>query len=48
MVHVWLELTNTLRAEGVRYYLALASMLCTVTGIEKTTLDGDEGIVVFT
>ena len=45
-MHVWLELTNALRTEGVRYNLALASMLCTVAGIEKTTLDGDEGIVV--
>ncbi len=48
VVHVWLELTDALRAEGMRHYLAFAGMLCSVAGIEKTACDGDEGIVVLT
>jgi len=30
----------------VRNGLALAGVLCAVSGVEQTTLDGDEGIVV--
>ena len=48
VVHVRLELTNALRAEGMRHYLAFAGMFCSVAGIEKTTRDGDEGIIVLT
>jgi hypothetical protein len=46
VVHVLFELTDALGAEGVGDGLALAGVLCAVSCVEQTTLDGDEGIVV--
>ena len=48
VVHVLFELADALGAEGVGDGLALAGVLCAVSGVEQTTLDGDEGIVVVT
>lgn len=48
VVHVLLELTNALRTECVRDSLALASVLSTVPGVEKTALDRHKSIVVVT
>jgi len=46
-VDVLLELAYALGAEGVGYCFAFAGMLCSVTGVEETSANGDEGIVVF-
>lgn len=46
MCHVLLELADALGAEGVRDSFSFAGMLCTVTGIEKASLDRDEGVVI--
>ena len=46
-MHVFLELANTLGREGVRDGLPLAGMLCSVSGVEKSSLDGHERIVEF-
>jgi hypothetical protein len=48
VVHVLFELADALGAEGVGDGLALAGVLCAVSSVEQTTLDGDEGIVVVT
>jgi len=47
VMHVLLKLTDRLSAEGVRYRLALATVLCSVPSIEKAPLDGDKCIIVF-
>ena len=44
-MHVGLELANALGGEGVRDRLPLPCMFCSVSGVEETTLDGDEGVV---
>ena len=48
VVDVLLELTDGLRGERMRHGLALTGVFGTVAGIEKATMDGDEGIVVVT
>lgn len=47
-MHVLLELADGLGAECVRDSLALSSVFGAVTGVEETSLDRDEGIVVLT
>lgn len=44
-MNVLLELANGLGTEGVGDGLALAGVLGTVTGVEQTTANRDEGIV---
>lgn len=46
VVHVLLELTNTLGTEGVGHGLALAGVLCSVASVEKTTANTDKSIIV--
>ena len=44
-MHVGFELADAFRGEGVGDGLALAGVFCSVSGVEETTLDGDEGVV---
>lgn len=46
VVHVGFELGYVFRGEGVGYCLSLTSVFCSIAGVEETSLDGDEGIVV--
>lgn len=47
VVHVDFELTNALSREGMRDGLPLSSVLYSVSGVEETSLNGNEGIVKF-
>lgn len=47
-VDVLLELADGFGAEGVGDDLALASMFGSVTGVEETSSDRDEGVIVVT
>jgi len=44
-VNVGLELKNRLDGEGVRDDLALARVLSSVSGVEETSADADEGVI---
>ena len=44
-MHVGFELADAFRGEGVGDGLALAGVFCSVSGVEETALDGDEGVV---
>lgn len=48
VIHVRFKLSYVLGGEGVRDGFPLASVLCSIASVEKTSLDGDEGIVVIT
>jgi len=45
LVHINFELSNTLSREGVGDGLALSGVLSSVSCVEKTAFDRDEGIV---
>lgn len=45
LVHIGFELRDALCGEGVRNGLALAGVLYSVSGVEETALNRDEGIV---
>ena len=47
-VNVLLKLADGFGAECVRNDLALASMLSSVTGVEETSPNRHEGVIVFT
>lgn len=47
-MHILFELTNTLSRESVRNSLTLPGVLSTVSSVEQPSLDGNEGIIVFT
>lgn len=44
---VLLELAYALGAEGVGDRFTFAGVLCSIAGVEETSSDRDEGIVVF-
>jgi hypothetical protein len=48
LVHIGFELRDALRGKGVGDSLSLSSMLGSVSRVEETALDGDEGIVEIT
>ena len=48
VLDVGFELSDALRTEGVRDGFALSRVLGAVTRVEEASLDGDEGVVVFT
>jgi len=45
---VLLKVTNRFGTEGMAYDLAFASMFSAVPGVEETTLDRDEGVIIVT
>lgn len=47
LVHVYFKLANALGGEGMRDGLPLSSVLCSVSGVKETSLNGNEGIVKF-
>ena len=46
VVDVLFELADALRAEGVGDGLSLSRVLVTISRVEETSFDGDEGVVV--
>ena len=44
--HILLKMTNALCAESMRDGFSLPSVFGAITGVEETTLNGDEGVVV--
>jgi len=47
-MHILLELADRLGTEGVRHCFPLSSMLRSISGVEQSTLDAHEGIVIVT
>ena len=48
VMHVLFELAYRLGAEGVGNRLAFPCVLRSISGVEETTVDGDEGVIVIT
>ena len=46
--HVLLELRNRFCTKGMRNRFAFPRVFCTITCIEQTPVDGDEGVIVIT
>ena len=46
--NAWFELGYALCAKGMGNGFPLSSMFFAISGVEETTVNGDEGVVVFT
>ena len=48
VLRVRFKLGDAFRTKGMGDHLSFSRVLCSITGIKKAALDGDEGIVIFT